>query len=84
MKDKVQDRLVKYILKHGRKDSQETQVLQHMVKHGNITPVEALEKYQCFRLASRINDLRSGGVEIVTDMIKMEDGKRYAVYRLGR
>lgn len=80
--NKVQQRLIAYMVKHGG-DSQETQILQHIVKHGNITPIEALEHYRCFRLASRINDLRNAGVEIVTDMIKTEDGKRYAVYRLG-
>jgi len=40
----------------------------------------ALSKYGCFRLASRINNLRSDGYKIVTRMISNPDGKQFAEY----
>ena len=54
------------------------------LKQGNtITPIEALHKFGCFRLAARIADLRSEGLKIVTSYID-HNGKRYACYKLKR
>ena len=39
----------------------------HLIQHGYITPKEALEKYGCFRLASRIAELRRSGMVIDTE-----------------
>ena len=44
-------------------------ILMHMKKYGSITPDEAKAEYGCARLASRINELRSQGVAIETEMI---------------
>lgn len=53
------------------------------LKRGPITPIDALQRHGCFRLAARIADLRERGHTILTDII--EDGdKRYASYRLVR
>jgi hypothetical protein len=62
--------------------TQNDQILKHL-KNGPITPMEALNDYGCFRLASRINDLKNAGHNIVTDMVE-QDGKRFAKYRLKR
>lgn len=62
--------------------TQNDQILKHL-KKGPITPMEALNDYGCFRLASRINDLKNAGHNIVTDMVE-QDGKRFAKYRLKR
>mgnify|MGYP003148687915 CR=1 FL=1 len=44
-----------------------------------ITPLEALDLFQCFRLAARIKDLRDQGMPIGVRTI--EDGqKSYAQY----
>ena len=59
--------------------SQEQDILYHIHNIGGITPLEALEKYGCFRLASRINDLRSQGHKIQTIMVENK-GKKYAKY----
>ncbi len=61
--------------------SQCTQILVHMKHHGSITPLEALKRYNCLRLAARIDNLRNRGHNIETDIIKRK-GKRYAKYRL--
>jgi hypothetical protein len=60
---------------------QSTQILIHLRQHGDITPLEALGQYRCFRLAARINDLRKDGYRIITEA-QRGDGKRWARYRL--
>lgn len=60
--------------------SQCSEILRHLKKRP-ITPVDALYSYGCFRLAARINDLRSQGHTILTE--RVEDGdKSFAKYRL--
>jgi hypothetical protein len=61
--------------------SQEIQIYNHMRKHKTITPIQALEKYGCFRLAARIADLRGRGHKINTEIVKSGE-KRFARYRL--
>ena len=60
--------------------SQESQILAHL-RRATINPMQALERYGCFRLAARIADLRSAGHTIETTMVD-RDGKRFAKYRL--
>lgn len=56
-------------------------ILQHLQAFGSITPIEALNLYGCFRLASRIWDLRSSGYDIKTENVTDGD-KTYAKYVL--
>jgi hypothetical protein len=60
--------------------SHSAQILNHLTK-GPITAIEALNHYGCFRLAARINDLRTEGHNIHTETT-VRDGKRYATYHL--
>ena len=60
--------------------SQTIKIHNHL-KSKPITPLEALRKYGCFRLASRINDLRKDGIEVKTEMVT-KNGKRFAKYYL--
>lgn len=48
--------------KHTNK-SQSHKIYLHLIKKG-ITPLEALNKYGCFRLAARIHELRKSGNNI--------------------
>ena len=59
--------------------SQYQKILAHLKKKKTITPMEALNLYGCFRLASRINEMRDDGIKILTTMIE-DDGKHYAKY----
>ncbi len=59
--------------------TQKQMILNHMKEHGAITPLEALQRYGCFRLGARIADLKADGVQIQTEMVK-ENGKRFARY----
>ena len=65
----------------AQKQSQCNRILEHMIVHGSITPLEALEQIGCFRLGARINDLRKAGYTIRTDW-EEKYGKRYAKYVL--
>lgn len=51
------------------KKSQKELIRKHLVRHGNITPTEALSLYGCMRLAARVRELRDeyGQGAIVTD-----------------
>ena len=48
-----------------------------------LTSIDALERFGCFRLAARIDDLRREGLEIETKY-QHKDGKRFASYGLAR
>lgn len=48
-----------------------------------LTPIQALEMFGCFRLAARIKDLRVRGLPIET-LERTSGDKRFAAYRLRR
>jgi hypothetical protein len=51
------------------------------LKHGDrLTPLDALTRFQCMRLASRISDLKQKGEVIHTRTIKTDSGKSVAEY----
>lgn len=56
-------------------------MILNILKDHPITPMEALDKVGCFRLAARIDDLRSMGHTIRTEMVQSGD-TRYARYHL--
>jgi hypothetical protein len=60
--------------------SQCTDILEAL-RRGPITPLEALKDYGCLRLAARIEELRSDGHTIVTEMVKA-NGKKFGQYVL--
>jgi hypothetical protein len=62
--------------------SQCNDILNHMETQGSITALDALNLYGCFRLASRINDLRNRGHDICTNEITLDNGKTIASYTL--
>ena len=61
-------------------------ILTHIKEHGSITSAEAMQEYGIMRLASRVNDLRRRGVNIVSEVAagKNRNGEtiHFAVYRL--
>ena len=60
-------------------------ILKDLKKGKKINPLQALEKYKCFRLASRINDLRADGHSIETKMVVNKNGKKqFAEYFLNK
>lgn len=62
-----------------RKKSQTAIIGEYLMAGGTITPLEALEKWGCFRLAARIHDLRKAGMNIVEEDVNYE-GVTFARY----
>tara|TARA_R100000734_G_C3316464_1_gene108969 strand:+ start:1983 stop:2192 length:210 start_codon:yes stop_codon:yes gene_type:complete len=62
--------------------SQEDQIYLHLKKYGKIDAMEALKKYNCFRLSARIFDLKQQNINIETDHVTLKNGKRVAQYKL--
>ena len=62
--------------------SQTSGILDYLEKGGDLTAIEALNYFGCFRLAARINDLRNLGWNIVKESITTPTGKRVAKYSL--
>jgi hypothetical protein len=62
--------------------SQNKQIADYLNKGKKLTTLDALNKFGCFRLASRINDLRNEGMHIVTKTIKLENKKQIAQYSI--
>ena len=59
--------------------TQTEQIRKHLERHNSITPMQALERYGCMRLAARICDLKSDGFHVLSVPIN-KNGKRYAKY----
>jgi hypothetical protein len=60
--------------------SQNKQIADYLNKGKKLTPIDALNKFGCYRLAARIADLRNEGMNIVTNTIKLENKKQIAQY----
>ena len=54
-------------------NTQNARLLGYLKKYGNITQIEALTELGIFRLASRINDLKNKGHNIIGQMVDVEN-----------
>lgn len=64
-------------------ESQCSKILGVLLDGGAITPLEALNRFGCFRLSARIHDLRhKQGYDIMTERVLTSSGKYVAQYRL--
>lgn len=62
--------------------TQNEQILKALQNGRELTPLDALSEFGCFRLAARIADLRDRGFNILTEKVKSENGKQFAKYKL--
>tara|TARA_R100001530_G_scaffold132720_1_gene105400 strand:- start:531 stop:767 length:237 start_codon:yes stop_codon:yes gene_type:complete len=62
--------------------TQKNNVLKHLESGKEITPLDALEQYGCFRLAAVIWNLRDEGYKIATKTVSNKYGKTFASYKL--
>lgn len=61
--------------------SQEKRILNHLQRGKKLTPLEALNKFGCFRLSARVYDLIEKGWDIRSSLIWV-GRKRVAQYAL--
>lgn len=62
--------------------SQEQQILAYLMEGRTLTALEALDKFQCFRLGARVFDLRKAGHNIESRPYRTPEGKTVAQYTL--
>lgn len=66
-------------------ETQREKIKKYLEDGHSLTPLDALSLFGCFRLATRIFELKKQGMNIRTEMVENpETGKRYAKYRLVR
>lgn len=64
-------------------ESQSQAILRYMQQGNEVTALDALLRFKCMRLASRIRDIKDSGVDIADRWITRDDGKRFKAYRIG-
>jgi len=62
--------------------TQNQKIREHLESGKSITALDALKIFQCFRLASRINDLKIQGMNISKEWVKVKSGKSVISYSL--
>ena len=63
--------------------TQTQRILIYLKTGKSLTPLEALNKFGCLRLAARIADLRKDGHTIWTNYVQ-KDKKIFAAYKLSK
>jgi phage terminase Nu1 subunit (DNA packaging protein) len=66
-----------------RRNTSQKLIILNLLKQGiPVTPMMALNRCGCFRLAAVINMLRKEGNEIETKRVRSHTGNKYAEYTL--
>lgn len=66
-------------MKETTNESQNKRIAAFMLKGGKLTAMDALIKFGCLRLASRINELQET-YHITRDWVTLKSGKRVRKY----
>ena len=53
--------------------SQATEIIDFIKSHGSITTKQAVDFLGCYRLASRVHDIRSMGINVQKEMITVQN-----------
>jgi hypothetical protein len=61
--------------------TQTNSILDYLKTGKSITPLEALDRFGCFRLGARILDIKHLGWDIDTEIVE-QNGKRFASYSI--
>jgi hypothetical protein len=64
--------------------SHQAEVLKFLKENGSITPMEALSKIGCYRLAPRIFELRDQGHKIETELTRVGKQVRSRYIYMGK
>ena len=68
----------------SNESSQSAKILWHLQNIGPVTALQAMDLFNCMRLAARVADLREAGHDIQTDMKRLKNGKKIAVYSISK
>ena len=62
--------------------SQTDLILEWMLAGHTITPLEALERFKCFRLGARIADIKAMGYLVYSEFVTTPSEKKVKQYHL--
>ena len=62
--------------------SQTDLILEWMLAGHTITPLEALERFKCFRLGARIADIKARGYLVYSEFVTTPSEKKVKQYHL--
>jgi hypothetical protein len=68
----------------GAQEMSQNEKILAALKRGPLTPMEALERFGCFRLAARVGELREQGHAIGVEKVATSTGKHVARYWLAQ
>lgn len=63
-------------------DTQEARILAYLKRGKTLTQLQALRRFNSFRLAARVHRLRGDGHKIRAEMVVTDAGRRFARYSL--
>ena len=61
-------------------ENQTKMIKAHLDEGHSITAFEALKLFGCFRLASRMHELKESGYPFMKEMVKLDNGRSIACY----
>lgn len=61
-------------------ENQTKMIKAHLDQGNSITAIEALDMFRCFRLASRMHELKESGYPFMKEMVKLDNGRAIAQY----
>lgn len=67
---------------HKTSKSQTDQILEWMLSGRSITPLEALSRFGCNRLAARIADIKARGYLVYSEFVTTLGGKKVKQYNM--
>lgn len=62
--------------------NQTDEILNYLRAGYSLTPLEALDKFGCFRLGARIWEIKDQGYDIESKIVSGPNGKHYSRYTL--
>lgn len=62
--------------------SQTQRILEYMLQGHSITPLEALNRFKCFRLGARIADIKKKGYIVYSEFVTTDSEKKVKRYHL--
>tara|TARA_R110001583_G_scaffold6515_2_gene33112 strand:+ start:8356 stop:8640 length:285 start_codon:yes stop_codon:yes gene_type:complete len=70
-----------------RRESQKSKIMKYLAEGNSITPLDALEKFGCFRLAAIVHNIKQErefmeNKDLVTTMVTNKFGVKYGSYKL--
>ena len=74
---------MKNINENGKTSRSQTDLILEWMLAGNaITPLEALERFKCFRLGARIADIKARGYLVYSEFVTTPSEKKVKQYHL--